>query len=227
VFNLQGSEIIFILLIALVVLGPEKLPDAVKRFTNTYNELRKMGSGLQSELKSVIDEPAKQVRETAALLQDAATPDLFGTDGLPGDEAEFYEPTEKAAPTDEPATDHQGDNAPTDDPATDHQGDNAPTEPRGDGPVESDEPSSIDAASGDSTHGEPPAEHQPAKPVNTIAAANSSAGLAARAAAIERARQATAEREAAASNGAADGPADSGEDESTGPAPATGEAASA
>ena len=212
-FNLQGSEIIFILLIALVVLGPEKLPDAVKRFTNTYNELRKMGSGLQSELKSVIDEPAKQVRETAALLQDAATPDLFGTDGLPGDEAEFYEPTEKAAPTDEPATDHQGDNA--------------PTEPRGDGPVESDEPSSIDAASGDSTHGEPPAEHQPAKPVNTIAAANSSAGLAARAAAIERARQATAEREAAASNGAADGPADSGEDESTGPAPATGEAASA
>ena len=50
-FNLQGSEIIVILLIALVVLGPEKLPDAVRRFMQTYNELKKMGSGFQSEIK--------------------------------------------------------------------------------------------------------------------------------------------------------------------------------
>ena len=77
VFNLQGSEIIVLLLIALVVVGPEKLPDAVRRFTRTYNELKKMGSGFQSELKSALDEPMKEMKETASLLQDAANPDQF------------------------------------------------------------------------------------------------------------------------------------------------------
>ncbi len=55
-FNLQGSEIIVILLLALVVLGPEKLPEAVRKFTQTYSELKKMSSGFQSELKSALDE---------------------------------------------------------------------------------------------------------------------------------------------------------------------------
>ncbi|HUV17795.1 MAG TPA: Sec-independent protein translocase protein TatB [Ilumatobacteraceae bacterium] len=73
-FNLQGSEIIVILLIALVVLGPEKLPDAVRKFTQTYSELKKMSSGFQSELKSALDEPMREIRETANLVRDAADP---------------------------------------------------------------------------------------------------------------------------------------------------------
>lgn len=73
-FNLQGSEIIVILLIALVVLGPERLPDAVRRFTQTYNELKKMGSGFQSEIKSAFEEPIKELRDTAAVVRDAADP---------------------------------------------------------------------------------------------------------------------------------------------------------
>jgi len=74
VFNLQGSEIIVILLLALVVLGPEKLPDAVRKFTQTYAELKKMGSGFQSELKSALDEPMREMRETANVVRDAADP---------------------------------------------------------------------------------------------------------------------------------------------------------
>jgi len=74
VFNLQGSEIIVILLIALVVLGPEKLPDAVRKFTQTYSELKKMSTGFQSELKSALDEPMREMRETANLVRDAADP---------------------------------------------------------------------------------------------------------------------------------------------------------
>ncbi|MGB9346052.1 MAG: Sec-independent protein translocase protein TatB [Ilumatobacteraceae bacterium] len=73
-FNLQGSEIIVILLIALVVLGPERLPDAVRRFMQTYNELKKMGSGFQSEIKSAFDEPMREMRETAQTVRDAADP---------------------------------------------------------------------------------------------------------------------------------------------------------
>jgi sec-independent protein translocase protein TatB len=74
VFNLQGSEIIVILLLALVVLGPEKLPEAVRKFTQTYAELKKMSSGFQSELKSALDEPMREIRETADMVRDAADP---------------------------------------------------------------------------------------------------------------------------------------------------------
>ena len=73
-FNLQGSEIIFILLLALVVLGPEKLPGAIRRFTETYNEIRKMGTGFQTELKDALDEPMREMKETAGLLRDQADP---------------------------------------------------------------------------------------------------------------------------------------------------------
>lgn len=73
-FNLQGSEIIVILLLALVVLGPEKLPDAIRKFTRTYGELRKMGAGFQSELKSALDEPMREMRETADLVKRSADP---------------------------------------------------------------------------------------------------------------------------------------------------------
>jgi sec-independent protein translocase protein TatB len=74
VFNLQGSEIIVILLIALVVLGPDRLPDAVRRFMQTYNELKKMGSGFQSEIKSAFDEPMREMRDTVSTIRDAADP---------------------------------------------------------------------------------------------------------------------------------------------------------
>ena len=41
-FNLTGSEIMFLLIIGLVVLGPEKLPDAIRRVGRLYGELKRM-----------------------------------------------------------------------------------------------------------------------------------------------------------------------------------------
>ena len=73
-FNLQGSEIIVILVLALVVLGPEKLPSAIRQFTKTYAELRKMGNGFQSELKDALEEPMREMRETANIVRDATDP---------------------------------------------------------------------------------------------------------------------------------------------------------
>ena len=68
-FNLSGSEIIVILLLALVVLGPEKLPDAIRRAGRTYSELKKMGNSFQAEMRSVLDEPMREMRDTADLLK--------------------------------------------------------------------------------------------------------------------------------------------------------------
>lgn len=75
-FNIQGSELIFLLLIALVVLGPEKLPDAVRKFTKGYNEFKKMANGFQGELRQAFDEPLKELRDTADAVRQAATFDL-------------------------------------------------------------------------------------------------------------------------------------------------------
>lgn len=72
-FNLSGSEIVIILLLALVVLGPEKLPDAIRRFGKVYGELRKMSRGFQSEFKQAFDEPVREIRETARLTKEAVT----------------------------------------------------------------------------------------------------------------------------------------------------------
>ena len=60
-----------ILLLALIVLGPEKLPDAIRRFGRIYGELRKMGTGFQSEFRNAFDEPMRELRETAQLTRDA------------------------------------------------------------------------------------------------------------------------------------------------------------
>jgi sec-independent protein translocase protein TatB len=66
VFNVSGGELIIILLVALVVLGPEKLPDAVRKFGNVYGELRRMANGFQEELRDALDEPTREMRDTVA-----------------------------------------------------------------------------------------------------------------------------------------------------------------
>lgn len=71
-FNLQGSEIIIILLLALVVLGPEKLPEAMRKAGKFYGDIRKMSSGFQEEFKAAMEEPVNEVRETANVLRDSA-----------------------------------------------------------------------------------------------------------------------------------------------------------
>jgi sec-independent protein translocase protein TatB len=68
---MSGSEIVVILLLALIVLGPEKLPDAIRKFGRVYSEIRKISNGFQSEFKNAFDEPMKELRETAQLTRDA------------------------------------------------------------------------------------------------------------------------------------------------------------
>lgn len=70
-FNIQGGELIIVLLLALVVLGPEKLPQAMRKAGQFYAELRKMSSGFQEEFKAAMDEPVREVRHTADLLRES------------------------------------------------------------------------------------------------------------------------------------------------------------
>jgi sec-independent protein translocase protein TatB len=71
VFNIQGSEMIFLLLVALIILGPEKLPDAIRKFGRAYSEFKKMANGFQGELRSALDEPMRELKDTADMMRNA------------------------------------------------------------------------------------------------------------------------------------------------------------
>ena len=54
-FNVGGGEIIVVLLLALVVLGPDKLPEAARKAGKFMHEFRRMTSGFQEEVRSAMD----------------------------------------------------------------------------------------------------------------------------------------------------------------------------
>jgi sec-independent protein translocase protein TatB len=112
-FNLSGSEIVFLLLLALIVLGPEKLPDAVRRFGKGYAEFKKMTTGFQTELKSALDEPMREMRETADAFKKAVNFDFDGDGDIDQDDADAAAAAEAVASTaGEPSMDDEP--APTD-----------------------------------------------------------------------------------------------------------------
>lgn len=64
--NLGGGEILVIMLVALLVLGPSKLPDAARQLGKAVAEFRKVSGGFQRELRAALEAdpqptPAAQV----------------------------------------------------------------------------------------------------------------------------------------------------------------------
>jgi len=55
VFNVGGPEVMVILLVALVILGPEQLPKAMRTFGNVMAEIRKVSGGFQAEMRKAMD----------------------------------------------------------------------------------------------------------------------------------------------------------------------------
>jgi Tat protein translocase TatB subunit len=53
-FNVGGGEVLVILLVALVVLGPDKLPGAMRSVGNMVGEMRKLSNGFQSEMRNAM-----------------------------------------------------------------------------------------------------------------------------------------------------------------------------
>lgn len=60
-FNLGGGELLVIALIALIVLGPERLPDAARTVGKVVGEIRKLSTGFQDEVRNAFTEPDEPV----------------------------------------------------------------------------------------------------------------------------------------------------------------------
>ncbi len=55
-FNMPGGpELLVIFLVALVVIGPQQLPKAMRTFGSVMAEVRKVSSSFQAEMKSAMD----------------------------------------------------------------------------------------------------------------------------------------------------------------------------
>lgn len=64
--NVGGAEVLVILVVALLVLGPEKLPGAARQVGKAIGELRRLGSGFQAEMRDAMQEPVSREPETPA-----------------------------------------------------------------------------------------------------------------------------------------------------------------
>lgn len=64
-FNFSGSEIIFLLILGLVVLGPEKLPGVLRKAGRLYGEFKRVTSDAQTELRQALADPIRDIQGTA------------------------------------------------------------------------------------------------------------------------------------------------------------------
>lgn len=74
--SIGAPEILVILVVALLVLGPERLPEVARQAGRMLAELRRMSAGFQAELRDAIQQPVSG--------SPAATPpgvDAAGTNG--------------------------------------------------------------------------------------------------------------------------------------------------
>lgn len=55
-FNIGPGELMAILAVALIVLGPNRLPEAVRTVGRVVGELRRISSGFQDELRNAFDD---------------------------------------------------------------------------------------------------------------------------------------------------------------------------
>ncbi len=68
VLNVGGGEILLILVIALLVLGPDRLPTAGRQIGKALAEFRRVTSGVQEDLREAMD--VEGFRETVESLRD-------------------------------------------------------------------------------------------------------------------------------------------------------------
>jgi len=89
VFNIGGGEVLVILVVALIFLGPSKLPEIARTLGNVTQTVRRISSSFQSELSSSLDESIEidaRLRGQSLLQNESKVAEV-------GESAEKYEST--------------------------------------------------------------------------------------------------------------------------------------
>ena len=56
-FNVGPAEMVVILVVALLVVGPDKLPGVAKQIGKAMGEVRRLGTSFQAEMRDAMQEP--------------------------------------------------------------------------------------------------------------------------------------------------------------------------
>lgn len=82
-FNVGPAEVLVILVVALLVLGPTKLPEAARQMGKAMSEFRRVTAGLQDEVRGVLDEHLAAEPPPAPLVTPAPHVELEHPDAPP------------------------------------------------------------------------------------------------------------------------------------------------
>lgn len=94
--SIGAGEILVVALVALIVLGPDKLPEAARKIGQVIAEVRKVSSGFQAELRDALHEPVEGApptmkrSPTPTATPAPVDPDADTADGAAIDPADWY-----------------------------------------------------------------------------------------------------------------------------------------
>ena len=63
--NIGSGEVLVILVLGLLVLGPERLPEFARKIGNFIKEARRMSRSFQEELRSAVEDPDIEMKARA------------------------------------------------------------------------------------------------------------------------------------------------------------------
>ena len=111
-FNIGGGELLVIFLVALVVLGPTRLPEVARQAGKWMGEFRKISNGFQSEVRQAMNDPVSTVVKKAEIATPATS--TATKDAAAADEASADSQLDQdlAAAADEASADSQLDQDP-------------------------------------------------------------------------------------------------------------------
>jgi Tat protein translocase TatB subunit len=90
-FNIGFQELIIIAIIALLIVGPKKLPDLAKSLGKSFGELRRAADGLTDDIKQTMKEDEKEEPQDDGLKNSLLMKKADDTET----EAETQQPEEK------------------------------------------------------------------------------------------------------------------------------------
>lgn len=84
-FNVGGGELLVIMLVALIVLGPQRLPEAARTVGKVVGEIRRLSSGFQREIRDAFEDADTTRKRPERAPLAAAVDDLDADPEVPSD----------------------------------------------------------------------------------------------------------------------------------------------
>jgi sec-independent protein translocase protein TatB len=96
-FGIGSTELLVILVVALIVIGPSKLPDIMRTLGKGMAEFKRMSNDVKSTLEAEVDRAEREDRQTEAKKQ--LYPEPAKADLAAGEAAKTEATPTKGAPT--------------------------------------------------------------------------------------------------------------------------------